>query len=252
MIGIYTPLHALDRSIVEIEELDGDVDLDAYVVGQSRRVTTSKRLALEWINEDDLGESSDKNGNVNVNEEQIVNVDEVNVNLNVNNYGIDENYKSTVQDNYDINDYPMEVNVNAYENVNAYKNMNVDYEHDKEEENKHDSSDDKQGRGEDREDFLMDEENVNDEVAVNIEGFRFSVEEKGDDTASIIKRNLRKFRKVSGKSSGVVNNFFMGQEFPNKEEAKDRIKAHAVETRRKIAIVKMIMKDTKKNIGECF
>nr|GEW29686.1 hypothetical protein [Tanacetum cinerariifolium] len=34
---------------VEIEELDNDVDLDASVVRQSSGVTTSKRLALEYV-----------------------------------------------------------------------------------------------------------------------------------------------------------------------------------------------------------
>ncbi|GKG30125.1 hypothetical protein Tco_0420023, partial [Tanacetum coccineum] len=54
---------------VEIEKLDDDVELNAYVVG------SSKRLALGWINEDDVGESNvDKNDNVN--EEQTLNVNE--------------------------------------------------------------------------------------------------------------------------------------------------------------------------------
>ncbi|GKE44707.1 hypothetical protein Tco_1471991, partial [Tanacetum coccineum] len=73
-----------------------------------------------------------------------------------------------------------------------------------------------------------------------------------DDTASIRKRNLRKLRKTDGQSSGIVNTLFEGQEFPNKELAKAIIKAHAVETRRKIRIVKMTMKYSKQNVRAIF
>nr|GEZ29754.1 hypothetical protein [Tanacetum cinerariifolium] len=166
-------------------------------------------------------ESIDKNGNVNVNEEHTVNVYEVNVNLNVNNFGIDGNYESHVQENYDINDYLVEENVYADDNVNAYenvyaddnvnadenvnaddnmnenKNINADDEKDKEDENKQDSSDDEQGRGKDKEDFLVNDEHVIDEVS-DFDSFDSDV---GDDTACIRRRNLRKLRKVGGQSS---------------------------------------------------
>ncbi|GJW47592.1 hypothetical protein Tco_0079238 [Tanacetum coccineum] len=203
---------------VEIEELDDDVELNASVV------ESSKRLALGWINEDDVGASSvDKNDNMivdlNVNEEQ------------------------------------------------TNENVNADDEQDSSEENKQDISEDKHGRGDDTEDFVVDEEHVIDEVEVNMEGFCFSVEEQGadpdvtpnvdltdealelldfnsfdsdvgDDTASIRRSNLRKLKKIGGQSCGIVNTLFVRQEFPNKELAKAIIKAHEVKTRKKIGIVK--------------
>nr|GFC59871.1 transposase, mutator type [Tanacetum cinerariifolium] len=49
--------------------------------------------------------------------------------------------------------------------------------------------------------------------------------------------NLRKSRKTDGQSCGIVNNLFVRQEFAIKELTKARIKAHAVEIRRKIGIV---------------
>ncbi|GJV79295.1 hypothetical protein Tco_1515165, partial [Tanacetum coccineum] len=161
------------------------------------------------------------------------------------------------------------VNVHENKNVNADKNENVnaDDEQDSDEENEQDSSEDEQGKGDDRKDFIVDEEHVIDEVEVNMEGFSFSVEEQGadpgvtpnvdltdealevldfdsfdsdvgDDTTSIRRRNLKKLRKTGGQSCGIVNTLFVRQEFPNKELVKSRIKAHAVETRRKIRIVK--------------
>ncbi|GKF20398.1 hypothetical protein Tco_0069036, partial [Tanacetum coccineum] len=250
------------KSTVEIEELDDDVLLNAPVVGSSKRlalgwnnevhvressvgkndkvnvVGSSKRLALGWINEADVGESSvGKNDNVNVDG----NVDE-NMNENVN---VDGN-----------------VDENMNENVNA-DDENVDAD----DEYEHGVVEDEEVIGNDREDFIMDEEHVVDEVEVNMEGFTFSVQEQGpeqtitpnidltdealevldfdsfdsyvgDDTVSIIRRSVRKLRKSGGQSTGIVNTLFMEQEFPNKESAKARIKAYVVETRRKIRIGK--------------
>ncbi|GJZ03582.1 hypothetical protein Tco_0536857 [Tanacetum coccineum] len=264
-----------NKMYVEIEELDDDVLLNAPVVGSSKRlalgwnnevhvressvgkndkvnvVGSSKRLALGWINEADVGESSvGKNDNVNVDgnvhEEQIV---------NLNDYTIDENMNENV--NVDGN-----VDENMNENVNA-DDENVDAD----DEYEHGVVEDEEVIGNDREDFIMDEEHVVDEVEVNMEGFTFSVQEQGpeqtitpnidltdealevldfdsfdsyvgDDTVSIIRRSVRKLRKSGGQSTGIVNTLFMEQEFPNKESAKARIKAYVVETRRKIRIVK--------------
>nr|GEW91918.1 hypothetical protein [Tanacetum cinerariifolium] len=77
-------------------DYDDDVELNASVVGNS------KRLALGWINEDDVEESSvDKNDNVNVdlnvNEEQIVNVNEEQT-MNVDDYTIDDSLLPALQD----------------------------------------------------------------------------------------------------------------------------------------------------------
>ncbi|GJV38727.1 transposase, MuDR [Tanacetum coccineum] len=109
----------------------------------------------------------------------------------------------------------------------------ADDEQDSDEENKQDSLKDEQGRGDDREDFIVDKEHVIDEVEVNIFlDFDSFYSDVGDDTASIKKRNLRKLRKTGDQSCAIVNTIFMGQEFHNKELAKAIIKAHAVETRR--------------------
>ncbi|GJY44661.1 hypothetical protein Tco_0432874 [Tanacetum coccineum] len=127
---------------IEIEELDDDVELNAYVVG------SSKRLALEY-------------GHKNVNVEESV---YENLNLDDCTVYVDEN---------------MNVDVNVDENENV--NVNVDDEQDSDEENEQDSSEDEQGRGDDREDFIVDEEHVIDEVEVNTKGFTFSVEKQGVD-----------------------------------------------------------------------
>nr|GEU87519.1 hypothetical protein [Tanacetum cinerariifolium] len=218
----------------------------------------------------DVGESHvDKNVNVNVNEEQNANVDEVNVDLNANeeqnlnvdevnvdlnvneehklnvdDYTIDDNYEFNVQDNLNLDDYTVNVdeNMTVDENVNVDENINSDDEQDSDEKNnqdsdeknEQDSSEDEQGRGNDREDFIVDEEHVIDEVEVNMEGFTFSVEEQGadltvtpnvdltdealevldfdsfdsyvgDDTASIRRGNLRKLRKSDSQSCGNLS-----------------------------------------------
>ncbi|GJW76436.1 retrovirus-related pol polyprotein from transposon TNT 1-94 [Tanacetum coccineum] len=251
-------INIVEHLSVEIEELDDDVELNAYVV------ESSKRLALGWINKDDVGESMNVN-DYTIDDSYEFNIDE---NLNLDDYTVyvDENMNVNVDENINVDE---NVNVHENENVNADENENVnaDEEQDSDEENKQDSLEDEQGRGNDREDFIVDEEHVIDEVEVNMKGFSFSVEEQGadpgvtpnvdltdealevldfdsfdsdvgGDTASIRRRNLRKLRKTGGQSCGIVNTLFVGQEFPNKELAKARIKAHAVETRRKIRIVK--------------
>ncbi|GJR99326.1 putative reverse transcriptase domain-containing protein [Tanacetum coccineum] len=200
------------KSTIEIEELDDDVLLNAPVVG------SSKRLSLGWINEADVGDSSvGKNDNVNV---------------------VGSSKRLALDD----------------------KNVNADDEYEQ------GDVKDEEVIGNDREDFIVDEEHVTDEVEVNMEGFTFSVQEQGveqtvtpnvdltdealevldfdsfdsnvgDDTVSITRRGLRKLRKTGGQSTGIVNTLFVGQEFPNKASAKARIKAYAVETRRKIGIM---------------
>ncbi|GKC06619.1 hypothetical protein Tco_0998229 [Tanacetum coccineum] len=175
---------------------------------------------------------------------------------------VDHHYLSPFKPSVEIKELDDDVKLDASVTVNVDENMNADDEQDRDAENEQDSSEDEQGRGDDRENFIMDEEHVIDEVKVNMEGFTFIVWEQGadptitpnvdlknealevldfdsfdsdvgDDTISIRRRNLRKLRKADGQSCGIVNNLFVGQEFLNREVAKDRIKAHAVETRRK-------------------
>ncbi|GJX77259.1 transposase, MuDR [Tanacetum coccineum] len=242
------------KSTVEIEELDDDVLLNAHVIESSK--------SLCWINEAGVGESSvGKNDNVNVDgnvhEEQTV---------NVNDYTIDDRFELDIDENLNLDDYTVYVDENMNENVNVDENaddenVNADDEYEQ------DDVEDDEVIGNDREDFIMDEEHVTDEVEVNMEGFTFSVQEQcakqtvtpnvdltdealevldfdsfdidvGDDIVSITRRSLRKLRKTGGQSCGIVNTLFMGQEFAKKELAKARIKAYAVKTRRKIRIVK--------------
>ncbi|GKB23655.1 mutator type transposase [Tanacetum coccineum] len=228
------------KSTIEIEELDDDV-LNEPLVGNS------KMLALCWINEADVAETSvEKNANVNV-------VGESN-----------DKFAFDIDENLNLKYYTVYVDQNLDENMNETVNVDDEYDSD---ENEQDNIEDEEGRGNDREEFIVDEEHVIDEVEVNMEGFTFSVEEQGadqnvtpnvdltdealevldfdsfdsdvgDDTASIRRRQLRKLRKTRGQPCGIVNTLSLGQEFANKELAKARIKAHAVETRRKIGIVK--------------
>ncbi|PWA39646.1 transposase, MuDR [Artemisia annua] len=70
----------------------------------------------------------------------------------------------------------------------------------------------------------------------------------GDETESAGRKGLRKLRKHTGNTK-LKNNFFVGKEFPNRDLAKDMIRAHAVETRRNIMIVK---NDKIRVRAECF
>nr|GEW02007.1 hypothetical protein [Tanacetum cinerariifolium] len=194
------------KSTVEIEELYDDV-LNAPLV------KNSKMLALRWINEADVAENSvEKNANVNVVGESSVNV-------------VGE---SSVDENID-------------ENMN--ENVNEDDEYDSDE-NEQDNIEDEEGRGFT---FSVEEQGVDQNVTPNVDLTDEALEvldfdsfdsDVGDDTVSIRRRQLRKLRKIWGQPCGIVNTLYVGQEFANKELTKARIKAHAVETRRKIGIVK--------------
>ncbi|GJV92484.1 RNA-directed DNA polymerase, eukaryota [Tanacetum coccineum] len=217
----------------EIDEIDDDELLNAPVV------RSSKTLRLCWINEADVGEASvDKN--TNVHEEQQT--------ISVNDYLMYDKYELDIDENLNLEDYTVYVhknvdknmNVNADdENVNADdENVNADDEYDSPKDEQ-DHVDDEEGRGNVREDFIVDEKHVVDEVEVNMEGFSFSVQEQGDDqtvtpnvdltdealevldfdsfdsdvgddTEIIMRRKLRKLRKTGGQSCGIVNTLFVG------------------------------------------
>ncbi|GKE55038.1 hypothetical protein Tco_1490194, partial [Tanacetum coccineum] len=131
------------KSTVEIEELDDDVLLNAHVIESSKRlalgwineadvressvgkndnvnvVGSSKRLALSWINKSDVGESSvgkNDNENVdgNVHEEQTV---------NVNDYSIDDRFKLDIDESLNLDDYTVYVDENMNKNVNVDGNV---------------------------------------------------------------------------------------------------------------------------------
>ncbi|GJZ06740.1 mutator type transposase [Tanacetum coccineum] len=212
------------KSTVEIEELDDDV-LNAPLVGNSKIVNV-------------VGESSvGKNDNVPVD-------------LNVNDYTIDDRFAFDIDENVNLEDYTVYVDQNKNENVNVVENVdenidenmnenvNADDEYDSDE-NEQDNIEDEEGRGNDREDFIVDEEHVIDEVEVNMEGVTFSVEEQSAD------QNATPNVDLTDEALEVLDfdsfNSDVGDDtakFANKELAKAKIKAHAVETRRKIGIVK--------------
>ncbi|GJW79794.1 RNA-directed DNA polymerase, eukaryota [Tanacetum coccineum] len=182
------------------EELDDDVLLNAPVVESSKRlalgwinevdvressvgkndnvnvVGSSKSLALGWINKADVGESSlGKNDNVNVDE----NVHEEQT-VNVNDYIIDDMFELDIDENLNLDDYTVYVDENVNVNENVDENVNRDDENvNADDEYEQGDVDDEEVIGNDREDFIMDEEHVIDEVEVNMEGFTFSVQEQG-------------------------------------------------------------------------
>ncbi|GJX48162.1 hypothetical protein Tco_0273352 [Tanacetum coccineum] len=122
---------------------------------------------------------------------------------------------------------------------------------------KTESSSDEEGEGdsesEDGNDFV-DEEHLVDEVEVNmkddtefidpiqpnenvteddLEVLDFDSLESDQDDENARSMGLRMLRK-NHKSSGISNNFYVGKKFPDKDLAKERIKAYAVETRRNL------------------
>ncbi|GJU53821.1 hypothetical protein Tco_1227535 [Tanacetum coccineum] len=117
---------------------------------------------------------------------------------------------------------------------------------------KTESSSDEEGEGdsesEDGNDFV-DEEHLVDEVEVNmkydtefidpiqpnvnvteddLEVLDFDSLESDHDDENARSRGLRMLRKKH-KSSGISNNFYVGKEFPNRDLAKERIRAYAVQ-----------------------
>ncbi|PWA56791.1 hypothetical protein CTI12_AA415100 [Artemisia annua] len=121
-----------------------------------------------------------------------------------------------------------------------------------------------EGEDDDLEEFV-DEENIVEEVNVNMSTFSFEVEPEtydsmqhhvklteddlevidydsfesdvGSDTEQNRRKGLRKLRKGHDGSS-ITNALEVGFEFANRDEAKDRIRAHSVETRRNIKIIR--------------
>ncbi|GKC23667.1 hypothetical protein Tco_1025817 [Tanacetum coccineum] len=112
---------------------------------------------------------------------------------------------------------------------------------------------------------IVDEEHIVDEVEVNMSGFKFELDGEGEsefidpiqpqvtvtendlevldfdslesDLEDLLEnarsKALRKLRKKNT-SSGIRNNFYVGNEFVNKDVAKDRIRAYLVESIRNI------------------
>ena len=206
-----------------------------------------KRLAIEWLT-DEVNEESSGIGH---------DTDEVNEHIN------DGQDTSGVGVNTEQGDEY--VNEQGDEQVNDDLDADMYDDYGDEE---HDSD----GHDRDGAEEIVDEEHIIDELDVSMEGFRFTVETENerendpmrphlnineddlqvinydsfdsdiedDDIEGGRKAALRKLKK-KGNSSGdgsIFNKLFVGKQFGNREEVKDTIKAHAVETRRQISIVK--------------
>lgn len=221
------------RSRIEIRELQGNdeiVDLDELDVQGKNVPGCRKMLAIEWMNDetvdDVLGHLSEAVEDEHIGDE------------GVNSDNSDEGVNSD--------------NANEGDSDNADEGVN----HENVDEGVND---------------IIDEEHIVDEVEVNMTGFRLTVDgvesnaeplhpevnlteddidvfdfdsygsDVGSDSDTGRKSELRKLKKqgkAAAHESRIVNFFYVGQEFVNKEEAKSRIKAHIVETRRNIQLKK--------------
>ena len=156
--------------------------------------------------------------------------------------------------------------VEDQDNIEGENNNETENEsHDESEDGDHDSTDvedeDKNVNVED----IVDEEHIVEEVDVKMNGFRFEVEDEAEETMhpklnltendlevidfdsfesdvevddeSERRKGLRKLKKEAAKTYSK-NSFFIGKEFANRDLAKEMVRAHAVETRRNIMIVK--------------
>ncbi|GJX94638.1 hypothetical protein Tco_0349224 [Tanacetum coccineum] len=235
----YMPKFIESAKIMELDENNEVIDLDEENV--DRTVVTKKqtngkflglpkcrkRLAIEWLAGGLPGESSG---------------------LREDNVDFNDGAEGLREDNVDFNDSAEGLG-DEHGNENGNDEGDVD---DAEE--------------------LVDEEHIIDQLDVNMEGFRFTVQSEdegdidplrpvvnlneddlevidydsfesdvGDDDVNSDRRKALRELKRKGKANGdgnIVNFFYVGQEFPNREEVKNRIRAHALETRRQITIVK--------------
>ena len=152
------------------------------------------------------------------------------------------------------------------------ENEGDDLENEDDESNQDDESntdDEQDNENEDKVEEIVDEDHIVEEVDVSMKGFNFQVDDDGkaepinpivphihvdeealeevdfdsldsdigDDEQSERRKGVRKLKKAAG-ASGIKNNFFVGKEFPNRDEAKERIRAYSVECRRNLEFVK--------------
>ncbi|GJX23373.1 mutator type transposase [Tanacetum coccineum] len=203
------------KSTVEIEELDDDVLLNAPVVGSSK----SKSLALGWVNKADV--------DVDVHEEQTV---------NVNDYTIDDRFELDINENLNLDDYTVYVDGNMNENVNIDENVDENMNENVNSDDENVNTDDENVNADDE----YEQDDVEDEEVIGNDREDFIVDRSIED--------LRKIKEKRWSNHWLGITLFVGQEFANKELAKARIKAYAVETRRKIRIVK---NDTERLQAKC-
>nr|GEW43514.1 transposase, mutator type [Tanacetum cinerariifolium] len=87
----------------------------------------------------------------------------------------------------------------------------------------------------------IDEDNNVDDVDVDMEDFEYNIDEEVDDdeASRLRKRKLKKISKQAHASEHIYKTYFyVGKEFPNKEEVNAYIKEHSIETRREIRLKK--------------
>ncbi|GKF92077.1 hypothetical protein Tco_0278796 [Tanacetum coccineum] len=92
----------------------------------------------------------------------------------------------------------------------------------------------------DERDTIRPQVNINEDDLEVIDYEEFESELDEDDIGSTRRAALGKLRKKGNadNESVIVNHFFLGQEFGNREEVKERITAYSVELRRNVEIVK--------------
>ncbi|GKC54965.1 hypothetical protein Tco_1077710 [Tanacetum coccineum] len=221
----YMPKFIESAKIMELDENNEVIDLDEENV--DRTVVTKKqtngkflglpkcrkRLAIEWLADGLPGESSG---------------------LREDNVDFNDGAEGLREDNVDFNDSAEGLG-DEHGNENGNDEGDVD---DAEE--------------------LVDEEHIIDQLDVNMEGFRFTVQSEdegdvdplrpvvnlneddlevidydsfesdvGDDDVNSDRRKVLRELKRKGKANGdgnIVNFFYVGQEFPNREEVKNRIR----------------------------
>ncbi|GJW07339.1 O-fucosyltransferase family protein [Tanacetum coccineum] len=227
----YMPTFTEKLQLKELNNNDEVVELDEElpIVPHTRKrkflgiPKCRKTLAIEWLSNDQVGQHSGLGGAENASgEDNAASGDE--------NEASGEDHAASGDENY----------------ATADENDNVDGVED-----------------------IVDDGHIIDQVDANMEGFRFTAnsderdtirpqvnineddlevidydefksELDEDDIGSTRRAALKKLRKKgnANNENGIVNHFFLGQEFCNREEVKERIKAYSVESRRNVEIVK--------------
>ncbi|GJT31971.1 hypothetical protein Tco_0922390 [Tanacetum coccineum] len=76
--------------------------------------------------------------------------------------------------------------------------------------------------------------NETDLEVLDLDSFKSDID---DDKEGSRRKGLRKLRKEAGNSTSTTS-FYVENKFPNRDVAKEMVRAHGVETRRNIMIVK--------------
>ncbi|GJX11997.1 mutator type transposase [Tanacetum coccineum] len=120
------------------------------------------------------------------------------------------------------------------------ENVEIKVDEDTEEDNDEDDDDSQDS------DYLVDEDNNMDDFDVDIENFEYNIDENvefmgytDDEGSRLSKRKLKPLRKQAYACEQIYKTYFyLGKEFPNKDEVKAYIKEHSIETIREIRMEK--------------